>query len=141
MFKLVKILNSGANVPEPVTAYFNGEIDIVAGCIYFTNIGGITTHRENEYSGLIYALQNAPLEEMSYPVLCYFITSDMIFEADMDETCGYLSIGDHFKLVRGSLNEPYAINNDVDLNTIPDGTVVDTTNHQKTRKALVRFNV
>ena len=90
MFKLIKILNSGANVPESVKLPKFTDICIKQGDAVILVDGGVTCCGESSRPTHI-ALQNADYSADS--ILCYEIHENMLFEAPLSENPTSLSIG------------------------------------------------
>ncbi len=82
MFKLVKIFNSGTNVPEHVYMPVMNASPAVPGSLMCLIEDG---YLENDFSNPtrpLYIISEYLNEEMNN-VLCYRVTKDMLFEAPM----------------------------------------------------------
>ena len=77
MFKLIKIINSGVNVPEPVRVPKDTETVILQGCAISTQSGLAINCAPSTVPKYI-ALANAAKGDTE--VLCYEITDGMRFE-------------------------------------------------------------
>lgn len=139
MFKLVKIMGSGANVPEPICINFDGSSASVAGSIYYMNDGTISPSADNSYEPLVYALQNLELEGDDIRALCYIITPDMLFEAEVVNKPKNVLTGKPIKFAFGSEGDAYAISTDVTSDEDIVGTVINSDSYEATGKVLVRF--
>ena len=139
MFKLVKIMSSGANVPEPIYVNFDGSCASVAGSVYYLTDGTISPTQDNGYEPLIYALQNLELEGDDIRALCYAITPDMIFEAEVSNSPKNLLTGKPFKLTFGGDGDACAISTDVSSPEEAVGTIININSYESTGKVLVRF--
>lgn len=78
MFKLIKIINSGVNVPEPVRLAKASETVITAGTA-LTVSNGLIINCTASVAPKYVAIASAP--EGATDVLCYEITEGMRFEA------------------------------------------------------------
>ena len=79
MFKLVKIVNSGTNVPEPENFPCNGTIEAPVGsALTLDNTGNFL------YTGEVFekpfCILAEDLKKGAASALCYRITPDMVFE-------------------------------------------------------------
>ncbi|MBR2650225.1 MAG: hypothetical protein IKD45_01040 [Clostridia bacterium] len=82
MFKLIKIENSGVNVPEPITV--NKEIGITFPIgTAITISGGLASGCDVSEKPTHITYNEAP--EDAEELLCYRITSDMLFEVPLAE--------------------------------------------------------
>ena len=77
MFKLIKILNSGSNVPEPCLVEKSSTLKVNMGCALVLSGGKASTCSSTSMPTHI-ARADGPKGTTS--VMCYPITSDMVFE-------------------------------------------------------------
>lgn len=88
MFKVIKILNSGTNVPEPRRAK-NGNADVIYGSALNYTSGVVANSTATAKPDCI-ALCDAKANE---DVLVYDVTADMLFEATLTEEPTALNVG------------------------------------------------
>ena len=95
MFKLIKILNSGTNVPESVKLPKSPDLDVKMGSALILS-GGTVANCTATTSPTYIAAQNAVNGEDK--VLCYPISPDMLFETVFNEPSESVVIGAKVKL-------------------------------------------
>lgn len=92
MFKLVKILNSGVNVAEPRYMPTDPDTNYVAGSLVKVSSGIVTNMSAADTP--VYLIG----EDVSYGskdrVLCYPLSSDMIFETTISASPVAVNVGD-----------------------------------------------
>ena len=81
MFKLIKILNSGNNVPEPVRVPVMVSSTIPAGSLLFLHPDGYLEEGFEETRPKYITIETT--DESSYHAICYRVTDDMVFEAPL----------------------------------------------------------
>ena len=119
MFKLIKILNSGANVPEPVKLPKSPSLGVKMGSALILS-GGTVANCTPTTAPTYIAAQNAVSGEDK--VLCYAVSPDMLFETTFNEPSESIVIG--AKLTLGTDDEGSAVN--VTADTLSGvATVVD----------------
>ena len=142
MFKLVKILNSGVNVPEPVKVQYVGSRIIKSGCIYYWNQGTISCDKIADNDDLIYVLQNANKGGEKTYVCCYVIKPNMIFEVDVYDKPSIIYAGEPFTLKLNNEKGAYTIKTEIldDDDEVAYGKIIDIINYESTGKVLIRFD-
>ncbi len=95
MFKLIKIQNTGVNVPEPVKMSKNTSAKINIGTALILKNGIVQSAGATETPTHI-ALENAALEEKK--ILCYEIYPNMLFETKVNADPAALKAGDKVTL-------------------------------------------
>ena len=83
MFKLIKILNSGRNVPEPMKIHKNTGINLPAGTPFSTD-SGIAIYSDAYVAPRYISFADSPADEDL--VVCYEVSPDMLFEAEIHGT-------------------------------------------------------
>ena len=135
MFALKKILNSGTNVAEPVRIPTTAGVAYRAGSALVLTDGAVTNGTTQTMPDYIAAQSAAADEKKS--ILCYPISSNMIFEVPATTGAANLKIGSKVNLV-GSTGFIVKIGN------VAEGgvaTVVDPQGAKKSGdKVLVAFN-
>ncbi len=140
MIKLVKMMNSGVNVPEPIQLKFNSTIELKAGHFCYMKNGDISTWQENSRERLLYVLRDPMLEVYPCYLLCYIVTPDMVFEAEVANKPHEVSVGQTFRFDDNDDELLYSITTQgVDESNLV-GTVIDSTAYPRTGKVLVQFN-
>ena len=86
MLKLVKILNSRTNVPEPIIVNCNGADEFVKGSLYYMGETEIKKSSSTTFDTPIIALESIPQRSGKKTLLCYVVTPDMVFETDFYPT-------------------------------------------------------
>ena len=82
MFKLIKILNSGVNVPEPELLPCDFSFDVDAGCcVIFDHVRHLISVGDQTEPPTHILIQNAKKDDKT--ILCYRISPDMIFETPL----------------------------------------------------------
>ena len=89
MFKLIKILNSGVNVPEGASVYA-GEVKIKSGALY-TLEGGLSSCSEGDTPTHVALSHGTDRKGMAY---VYEIYPNMLFEAEFIGDPATLKAGD-----------------------------------------------
>ena len=90
MFKLVKIINSGINVPETLRLKKDPEIIIKQGCAIVLS-AGIAVNCGSDVSPEYIAIADAPIG--SDEVLCFEVTEDMRFEVTLTSSLSTKLLG------------------------------------------------
>lgn len=98
MFKLVKIISSGTNVPDPIRLNTTAGVEYRTGCALVLTSGALTNAGPTTKPTHI-ALESAKADEKS-TLLCYAITPGMIFEAPVAGNPGSIKPG--FKVNMGT---------------------------------------
>ena len=93
MFKLIKILNSGTNVPEPRRVK-NGGANIVAGCALNYSAGTVVSCTATSVPDCIAICDAAAADE----ALVYDITPDMLFEVTVTADPASVAVGNALTL-------------------------------------------
>ncbi|MCQ2385325.1 MAG: hypothetical protein MJ078_01420 [Clostridia bacterium] len=97
MIKLLKILNSGTNVPEPICLTLSQAVTLKAGTVFTV---------DNGQAKPLYSYNtNLPTHVLLYDanntkdIVCYLLAPEMVFEIDrMDEASANLLVGYEYKL-------------------------------------------
>lgn len=105
MFKLIKILNSGVNVPENVKLPKSTSLEVKMGSA-LTLAGGSVANCGASAAPTYIAAQNAAAGESS--VLCYAVSGNMLFETTVSAAPAALKIGD--KVTLGTDADGAAVN-------------------------------
>ena len=95
MFKLIKILNSGVNVPEPCRISKAPDTVLKAGTAIAVSEGlavNCTATQAPDYITL------AKAGESEESVLCYKVFPDMLFEVEASQSPASLNVGDKVTL-------------------------------------------
>jgi hypothetical protein len=108
MFKLIKILNSGSNVPEPVYLPSSG-ISAKAGTA-MTLSGGALAHCPATTAPSYVLLRD--LKATDTKALCFRISSDMLFETPIMGAPNALSAGSKVKLYVNSASAAVGVSAD-----------------------------
>ena len=90
MFKLIKILNSGVNVPEPVVIDKPDYLPVQRGAILRLS-GGHVVNCDKSTKPEYIALADAPVGATK--VTCYAVTSNMLFETVINAPAEEFKIG------------------------------------------------
>lgn len=98
MFKLTKILNSKTSTIEPFELELRGEgeIDIVANCVYHFGDKSLQSPANVENPHLFIPIKN--YDKSAKKVSGYFVTPDMIFSVPFIDIVGDGESGDDFRL-------------------------------------------
>ena len=97
MFKLIKILNSGVNVPEPKAYPTSGDVALEVGGALVLRGGLLRSAEEVEHPEFI-AASSAKRGEKT--ILAYEIFENMLFEAPILASPEGLTIGEKLTLYR-----------------------------------------
>ncbi len=81
MFKLLKIFNSGSNVPENIRMPIMNSNPAAPGTLLYLTSDGYVESGYNPSAPLFIAVEQ--VDESLTEVICYRITPDMLFEAPM----------------------------------------------------------
>ena len=95
MFKLIKIENSGVNVPEPIALAKYTDTRICIGSA-LTVVGGKAVNCDTAAAPQYIAYENA--DESASEVLCYRISGDMLFEVATSAAPTSIAVGDKLTL-------------------------------------------
>ena len=95
MFKLIKIVNSGVNVPEPIKLRKSNSLNVKAGTA-LTISGGYVTMCTSTATPTYISLENAGTNKDS--VYCYAVNGNMLFETTVSAKPTSLSVGDKVTL-------------------------------------------
>jgi hypothetical protein len=108
MFKLIKILNSGSNVPEPIYLPVNGinakvgtAMNLTAGKLSHCSATVVPTH-----------VLLKDVKTSDQVALCYKISPDMQFEAPVNGSCASLYAGAKVKLYTNADLAAVGVSND-----------------------------
>lgn len=140
MFKLVKILGSNSNVPEPIKIDVDVSNNLEAGCIYYIDNCSIIAEPGNWYAPMVCALQDVIISDCTVTGLCFFITPDMIFETTVANAGDIVYSGAPFKLVFGSQHHGVSISTSVGEGQNVVGIIVNADSYKSTGKVLVKFH-
>lgn len=104
MFKLKKILGAKNSVPEIRMWDNDATCFIQAGYIYVLRDGTLTTELENTLSNYrkVIPIMSMSDSESQEPIAGYLVTSDMVFEVDLDKNATHLNVGDYVMVVSSS---------------------------------------
>ena len=97
MFTLSKIYNSGVNVAEPCRMYTASNTAYKVGSALILTNGKLTTAGESD-KPLYIAAESAAANEKS-TVLCYPVSSNMIFEVPVADVPTSIKIGNKVTLI------------------------------------------
>ena len=97
MFKLAKILSSGSNVPEPCRLRAISSMEYCCGGALVLNDGELFNADAGQMPMFISA-ENVGPDESKETLICYPITSDMIFEVPVIGNPSSLYVGAKVKL-------------------------------------------
>lgn len=95
MFKLIKILNSGTNVPEPVKLPKPSTLSVKMGSALILADGAVANCTATAAPTYV-AAQNAGTDAVS--VLCYCVSENMLFETTVNAAPTALKLGDKVTL-------------------------------------------
>ncbi len=90
MFKLIKIVGSGVNVPEPVKAAIPASNYIPAGTPIFFESGGLITTADDENPATHITLSDT---QPDGSIMVFEITPNMLFETVLEGDPNNLGIG------------------------------------------------
>ena len=135
MFKLVKILGKGNNVPEIITINAPIGCHVKKNAVYFITGDNISSLRESDVLVKFIPIEDLPEEHERKKVRGYIVTQDMIFEAPTQGDFSEKYVGDGFSFHEDSNNDLVAIMPD----NGGDGTIISTDDYAKTGKVLVSF--
>jgi len=94
MFKLTKIINGRTNVPEPVKMKTSGQIDYLAGCVYYLAEGDVHNALTTEDDLMFIPLESVYKSEGRKSVIGYIVTDGMIFETEIQNDYSLIGVGD-----------------------------------------------
>ena len=137
MFKLVKILSSGPNVPEPIRVRHNSNDEVTRGCIYHLDSDYVSAD-SYENGPLVLSLQNIEYDSDIDTLLCYLITSDMIFEATVKNKPESVTIGQKFCIAKNNYSQPCLVSTTLSDDEA-NGIIIDNFDYNRTGKVLVKF--
>ena len=103
MFKLIKILNSGTNVPEPQILSKTLTSKLKAGVAVKMSVGKATACAATEKPS--YIVLKTP-EDSQSKVLCHAVNENMLFETFINADPSALSVGDKVTIGNDSDNLP-----------------------------------
>ena len=83
MFKLIKILGAGNNVPEPIKFPIDGTRAYDKGFIFFIIDGVLTTRSTDKTNRKVILLESIPANSGRDFVWGYYVTDNMVFEVDL----------------------------------------------------------
>ena len=131
MFKLIKILNSGVNVPDIITYPKDPNENIIAGPPMQIRDGSLVNCPENQVP-LYMSVEDAVNGETT--IDCYQIDSNMIFETYMYGNEENLKFGDKVILFVNDFGQATGLSEEktaavatvLDIKKLPDGQLVST---------------
>lgn len=94
MFKLIKITNGRTNVPEPVKMKISGQIDYLAGCVYYLAENDIHQSPVTEDDLMFIPLENIYMNGGKTHITGYIVTEGMVFETDIKNDYTLVGVGD-----------------------------------------------
>lgn len=94
MFKLIKIMNGRTNVPEPVKMKTSGQVDYLAGCVYYLAQNDVHTTPVSENDLMFIPLENAYKSDGKKHVTGYIVTEGMVFETEIRNDYTMVGVGD-----------------------------------------------
>lgn len=94
MFKLIKIINGRTNVPEPIKMKTSGQIDYLAGCVYYLAEGDVHNAQTTEDDLMFIPLESVYKSEGRKRVTGYIVTDGMIFETEIQNDYSLIGVGD-----------------------------------------------
>ena len=92
MFKLIKILGAGSNVPEPIKIPIDGVRSYEKGFLFFLVDGQLTTTYSDKSDRRVILLESIPENSGRKFVWGYYVTDNMLFEVDLCNP-GYFPVG------------------------------------------------
>ena len=119
MFKLIKITNSGVNVPEFVTLEKPSSLTVKPGAALVIRSGAAAFCNEDETPTHISAEVIRPDSDT---VLCYEVNENMYFEVPLSSTPEELNVGDMVSIAYDADECPMLVSPTVDSGT---ATVVE----------------
>ena len=137
MFKLIKILNTGVNVPEPEQVGCNNALSLDAGtCVVYDESSG-KIDLGNQNTTPTHVLVKA-VKKGDSTALCYRITPEMIFEVPVIGDPSSLYVGISVELAIEANHGAYAVT-DVEDGPAKLYSFSNATKHGD--KVLVTFSV
>ena len=97
MFKLIKILNSGVNVPEPIRLPKAQDLKIKIGSALLFS-GGTITACPSDTTPTHISMEDAGTDKNT--VLCHDVTPNMLFETYIYTYLQGTAVGDKVELIR-----------------------------------------
>jgi hypothetical protein len=95
MFKLVKILGSRTNVPDICEIPIDGVAKCMKDCPYYLVDGALTAIATNTKERLVFIpIEDIPANSGRKKVKGYYVTPDMIFEAQYSEDPALSCLGE-----------------------------------------------
>jgi len=95
MYKLIKILNAGINVPEPVRITLDSAVTVSRGMPVIIS-GGALTVLSDKATSLPTHVTLAPVDGKE--VLCFAVTPDMVFETTASAAPTAMKVGNEYLL-------------------------------------------
>ena len=125
MFKLVKIIGSGTNQPEPIRIPTGPSVSYKANCAY-TIIDGFLADLTEDTPPTHIAIETVAADSKD-TILCYRILDNMIFEVPVKGSFSSLHAGQKFKIDIDSEGSG------IGITSVQGGfiTIYDTNNAQK----------
>ncbi len=109
MFKLIKITNGRTNVPEPVKTKTSGQIDYVAGCIYYLAQNDVNPTPATEDDLMFIPLENVYKSERKKYITGYIVTEGMVFETEIKNDHTLVGVGDTICLFTDSSGQTVCV--------------------------------
>lgn len=139
MFKLIKILNSASNVPEPVYANKTANMTCTAHCVYYVRNGKLTTDlpMNSEQKDLLFIpLETVKSSDNKTKVFGYYVTDDMIFETTVEGNPSNVQLGNGMTFHVDMSGNYSAVTDIVGI----DARAIDLLNIPNDNKILVSLN-
>ncbi len=134
MFKLIKMTGSGSNIPEPVKFPVQPYKQILKGGVYYVVNRELSSTPNSDNCPKFIPLQDLPEGHGRNYVWGYYVTDNMIFEADVYDKTSYFFVGDIIPLRETMSNIGF---DTVDSDVGEDAIVIATNNSQITGKVIV----
>ena len=83
MFKLIKIMGAGSNVPEPIKFPIDGVRSYNKGYLFSVVDGRLTTLNDNKMNRRFIVLESIPENSGRDFIWGYYVTDNMVFEVDL----------------------------------------------------------
>ncbi len=133
MIKLIKILGSSTNVPEPVKFPINRYTPYHRGSLFYADNGQLTNYPTAGDQRKFIVLENLPEDNEKSYVYGFFVTDNMVFEIDYRNPKNHVNPGTTLSLIELNTGEGFCAVEDGDTE---DALVIEDNNTPVSGKVI-----